>query len=78
MNFCFYNSISADELFAKAFRSLEIFLSVSSHLYRKLFSSLELQFIFDDEVTSVHSFVADFDFLICKSLRLRVILSNFN
>ena len=67
-NWVFGISIVADELFAKALRSLEICLLVSNNLCRKLVSLLELPNTFDErfKVTSVPIFISDFHLLSCK------------
>ena len=66
--FVFDSFVSGDELFAKALRSFETFLSVSNNLCQKLVLSLELPIIFDDSfsVTSVSFFVANFNLSSCE------------
>ena len=59
------NFILAEELFAKALRSLETSVLVNNNLCRKLFYSLESLTTFNDsfKVTSVSFLIPDFSFL---------------
>ena len=62
MQLSFDNFILADELFAKALRSLETCVLVNNYLRGKLFSSLESPTTFDEiffNVTSVPFFIPD-------------------
>ena len=61
-NWVFYNFILAEELIAKALRSLETFVLVNNSLWGKLFSSLESPIKFDErfKVTSVPFFYCRF------------------
>ena len=62
------NFILAEELFAKALGSLKTCALVNNNFCGILFSSLESPTIFDEifKVTSVPSFIADFNLLSCK------------
>ena len=64
-NWVFDNFIFAEELFAKALRSLKICALVNNNLWGKLFSSLESPIIFDQrfKVTCLPFFIADFNLL---------------
>ena len=57
-----------EEPFAKALRSLEICVLVNNNLCGKLLSWLESLTTFDEsfKVTSVPSFIADFNLLSCE------------
>ena len=68
MKLCFDSFISADQIFAKALRSLETCVLVNNNLCRKLVSSLEFTIVLDErfKVTSVPFFIPDFNLLICE------------
>ena len=55
-NWVFHNFILADELFAKALRSLETCVLVNKNLWRKLFSSLELPTTIDETLSTIFLF----------------------
>ena len=78
-NWIFDNFISANEPVAKALESFEFCVLVSNNLCRKLFSSLELPTTFDEsfKVTSVPSFIPNFNLLSCEldNFMLRVLHS---
>ena len=61
----FHNLISVDELFAKSLRRFATCLLDNNKSCQKLYLSLELQIIFNDnfKTTSVSFFVADFNLL---------------
>ena len=67
-NWVFDNSILAKELFAKALQSLEACIVVNNNLCGQLFSSLESPTTYEEihKVTSVPTFVPDFNLLCCK------------
>ena len=64
-NRVFDNFILANELFAKALRSLKPFVLVNNNLSRKLASSLQSPTTLDEsfKVTSVPLFIPDFNLL---------------
>ena len=80
-NWVFDNFILAEELFAKALWSFEIFVLVNNNFGRYLFSSLASAAAYDEtfKVTSVPFFILDFNLLICglKDFTFKVILLHF-
>ena len=62
------NFILADELFAKALRSLEAYVLVNNNLCGKLYPSIKLPITFDErfKVTSVPFFIPNFNLLSCE------------
>ena len=65
-NLVFDNFILADELFAKALRSLKIGLLVNNNLCGKLFLSLESPTKFDESFKVTSVFILDFNLLSCE------------